>query len=340
MPYYSEKEIEQARSVDLLSYLQRYEPDELVPLSAGVYCTKTHDSLKISNGKWYWWSRRIGGYSALDYLIKVKDLSLPQAVQAIIGDGKIDLPTQPVSSQPPQKKEKQPFALPPRCENNRRVFAYLRSRGIDPHIINYCIKHGLLYEDAKRHNTVFVGYDTERKPRYGFVRSTLSQSIFMGEIEGSEKQYSFCFPARNPNAKTVCVFESAIDALSYATIQLICNLDFKDCHLLSLGGVSQQSDKDEKEVSVKENEQELPITLSTFLQDHPDVEQIKLCLDTDVAGLKACNAIEQVMKDKTDKLVVRELPKVWKDYNEMLCAIQNISPPQTRKSKSKGGEAR
>lgn len=326
MPYYSKEQIEQARNVDLLTYMQRYMPDELVPLTAGVYCTKTHDSLKISNGKWYWWSRRIGGCSALDYLMKVQDLSLPQAVQAIIGDGKVNIAAQSIPAPPPQKTQKQPFELPPRYIDDRRVFAYLRSRGIDSRIINYCLKHGLLYEEASRHNAVFVGYDQERKPRYGFMRSTLSQSTFMREVSGSEKQYSFCFPARTPNAKTVCVFESAIDALSYATIQLICNLDFKDCHLLSLGGVSQHRQADG---------QELPITLSTFLHDHPNIQQIKLCLDTDTAGLEACSAIEQAV---TDKLVARELPKVWKDYNEMLCAIQDISPPQTRKSK--GGEAR
>ena len=329
MPYYSEKEIEQARSVDLLSYLQRYEPDELVPLSAGVYCTKTHDSLKISNGKWYWWSRRIGGQSALDYLMKVRDLTLPQAVEMIIGDGKPFIPVQTTPPPPSQKTQKQPFTLPPRYINDRRVFAYLRSRGIDAHIINYCIKHGLLYEDSYKHNAVFVGYNMEKQPCYGFMRSTLSQSTFMREIIGSDKKYSFCFPARKPDAKTVCIFESGIDVLSYATIQMICNLDFRDCYLLSLGGVSQHRQADGQE--------QLPIALDTFLHNHPGIQQIKLCLDTDAAGLGACTAIEQAVPP--DKLVVRDLPKeVWKDYNEMLCAIQNIAPPQTRKSK--GGEAR
>ena len=55
-----------------MTYLQNYEPRELVHFSGNVYCTRTHDSLKISNGKWYWHSRGIGGRSALDYLIKVK----------------------------------------------------------------------------------------------------------------------------------------------------------------------------------------------------------------------------------------------------------------------------
>ena len=64
MPYYDSEAIERARQVDLLTYLQTCEPQELVHVSGNVYCTKTHDSLRISNGKWCWFSRGIGGYSA------------------------------------------------------------------------------------------------------------------------------------------------------------------------------------------------------------------------------------------------------------------------------------
>ena len=67
--------IEQARQMDLLTYLRHYEPSNLRRVAGNVYCTREHDSLKISNGKWYWWSRGFGGVSALDYLIKVKDYS-------------------------------------------------------------------------------------------------------------------------------------------------------------------------------------------------------------------------------------------------------------------------
>ena len=77
MPYYDSETIERARQVDLLTYLQTCEPQELVHVSGNVYCTKTHDSLRISNGKWCWFSRGIGGYSALDYLIKVITLRAP-----------------------------------------------------------------------------------------------------------------------------------------------------------------------------------------------------------------------------------------------------------------------
>ena len=54
MSYVSPEAIRQAKQMDLLTYLQSYQPDELVKLSGGTYCTRQHDSLKISNGKWHW----------------------------------------------------------------------------------------------------------------------------------------------------------------------------------------------------------------------------------------------------------------------------------------------
>lgn len=76
MPYIPPEVVARAREMDLLTYLRTYEPQELVHFGGDTYCTREHDSLKISNGKWCWFSRGIGGYSALDYLIKVKKCPL------------------------------------------------------------------------------------------------------------------------------------------------------------------------------------------------------------------------------------------------------------------------
>ena len=79
--------LERVRQIDLLSYLREFEPSNLVKVkgTSNVYCTAEHDSLKISNGKWYWWSRGFGGYSALDYLIKVKEYDFVEAVEILTG---------------------------------------------------------------------------------------------------------------------------------------------------------------------------------------------------------------------------------------------------------------
>ena len=151
-----QEEITRARQMDLLTYLRRYEPEELVHFSGSTYCTRTHDSLKISNGMWYWWSRGIGGRSALDYLIKVKGLEFRQAVEILAG-----APHPSVAERMERQKKEtvQWIQLPPRHADNRRVFAYLSRRGIDPEIIRCCIKAGLLYEEARHHNCVFLGFD-------------------------------------------------------------------------------------------------------------------------------------------------------------------------------------
>lgn len=99
----------QAKQMDLLTYLRNYEPYELVKFSGNTYCTRTHDSLKISNGKWIWWSRGIGGRSALDYLIKVKGYSFLEAVETIIGHTAIQAP---VYEKPQSKEENKPLLLP------------------------------------------------------------------------------------------------------------------------------------------------------------------------------------------------------------------------------------
>ena len=146
--------IEQARQMDLLSYLRAYEPNNLVRVGGSVYCTREHDSLKISNGKWFWWSRGIGGVSALDYLIKVKDYGFVEAVEALTG-GAVEW-TPP---QTPKKDESKVLLLPPKNKDCNRVMQYLFGRGIDYQLIQECIADGTIYESADYHNAVFVGKD-------------------------------------------------------------------------------------------------------------------------------------------------------------------------------------
>ena len=92
MPYIPSEVVEKARQVDLLTYLKNYEPNELIEVCRGTYTTRTHDSLKISNGLWYWFTKGIGGKSAIDYLIKVRNLSFINAVQTVMGNIKIQAP--------------------------------------------------------------------------------------------------------------------------------------------------------------------------------------------------------------------------------------------------------
>ena len=323
------EEIEQAREMDLLLYLQRYEPEELVHFSGNTYCTRTHDSLKISQGMWYWWSQGFGGRSALDYLVKVKEIPFRQAVEMILGR-RTDGARGSVRSRIEQKKiEKQAFVLPPRHADNRRVFAYLsRSRGIDAEIINHCIKAGQLYEDAKHHNCVFVGYDGET-PKYAMLRGTLTDSAFVGEVAGSDKRFTFTIPRQLGERPSVCLFESAIDAMSYLSILKMQGQDWRQAASLSMGGIYRP--REGKEIQI-------PPPLEHYLEITPGVKKLILCLDNDEAGRGASQALKERLGKQYE--VVDNPPDHGKDYNEKLQQMKGLQGRAKTRGKSEKGMER
>lgn len=186
MPYIPPDVVAKAKEMDLLTYLQNYEPQELVRLSSNTYCTHEHDSLKISNGKWCWYSRGIGGRSALDYLIKVKEIPFTEAVEIITGRVAI---RPPVFAPAPKEEKPKVLLLPPACRSTTNVVNYLQRRGIDEELIRFCLSTGRLYESASYHRAVFVGMDMNNKPRYAYQRDI--KSDFLGDVSGSDKRYSF-----------------------------------------------------------------------------------------------------------------------------------------------------
>ena len=130
------KVVQRARETDLFSYLSSYDPSNLVRVAAGVYCTREHDSLKISNGKWFWWSRGFGGVSALDYLIKVKGMDFVSAVEHLTGEQRRENFREEKKIQKAEKAKV--LLLPKNNEDNEKVKSYLFHRGISIPIIEKC----------------------------------------------------------------------------------------------------------------------------------------------------------------------------------------------------------
>lgn len=307
MAYIPPETIEKARQVDLLTYMKACEPDELVHISGDHYCTREHDSLKISNGKWYWFSRGFGGYNALDYLIKVKEVPFMEAVERITGQAAYLPPTQVAHTKPKQEKI---LLLPKSYRWATNAYNYLRSRGIDGDLIDYCLRTGRLYESLPHHNVVFVGLDRYNKPRYANLRGI--NSDFIGEANGSDKRFSFSIPAQNSN--TLHLFESAIDLLSYATLVKQNGGYWQRDHLVSLAGVFKP----------KENLQEssMPLTLKRYLSEYPNIHRIILRLDNDRAGGYMAKALVSLLSDKY--VVSVQPPPKGKDYNDFLCMSLGI----------------
>ena len=112
MGYVTPEQIAQAKEWDLLTYLQRYDPHQLVHVGGSTYCTREHDSLKISNGKWNWFSRKIGGKTALDYLIKVQGGGSPDGAEPLSpasgGPGRAEGAGTPEAGPPPSQPVRYP----------------------------------------------------------------------------------------------------------------------------------------------------------------------------------------------------------------------------------------
>ncbi len=299
MAGFSKEDLQQARQMDLLTYLQTYEPQELVHIGGNNYCTREHDSLKISNGMWHWFSRGIGGRSAIDYLVIVKEYSLPQAVGTVLGR---TLSSPSFSYVPKTQERKAELLLPEAADNNLVVSKYLRGRGIHPAILDYCFRNQLVYETLPYHSAAFLGKDADGQPRYCSIRSC--KINFKGEATGSNKHYSFNIPAADASS-TIHVFESAIDLLSYASLQHMAGKDWRKDHLLSLAGVFPFKRKGV-----------VPVALQRFLENHPETKQLNLHLDNDEVGRSATKGIMEGLQDKL--LVVDEPPSYGKDVNDQL----------------------
>ena len=313
MPYIAPEVITEAKRMDLLTYLREFEPGELVKFSRNTYTTKTHDSLKISNGKWMWWSRGIGGKSALDYLIKVRGMDFVEAVRTIMGNGSVSYPTYENSN----SYEQQPLLLPERSSTSNVVVEYLFGRGIDYEIINECLDKELIIESLPYHNVVFIGYDENKEPKYAAYRAT-NQSRIMGDCTGSKKQYSFRLTAENTGE--VHLFECAIDLLSYATLLKLDGKDWQQFNLVSLAGVYSPKQKIE--------DSKVPITLSRLLEKDKTIRRIVLHLDNDVAGRKATKALQTILPKEYE--VVDEPPAYGKDVNDFLCKRLGIKEKTER----------
>jgi hypothetical protein len=290
-----QEDLQRAREMDLLTYLTYYDPGNLRHVSGNVYSTVEHDSLIINNGKWCWFSQGIGGYNALDYLIKVRGIPFRTAVEKIIGSITEPLPT-PFK---PHAETPKVFVMPKLSSDTTRVMRYLTGRGIDPEIIQWCIDRKLLFETADYGNALFIGYDSAGNPKYGAVRSTTGS--FKGDAKGSDKRFAFrIVKAKQP--KSVHVFEAVPDLLSYATLVKMEGANWHMESYLSLAGIGVGKT--------------IPKALEQFLKTYPEIDTIHLRLDNDDIGR---GAAEGIIRGLGDVYTVIDAPPTYgKDMNDEL----------------------
>ena len=258
------------------------------------HTTVEMDSLRIKDRrKWFRYSQNTGG-DAITFLQQFCGKSFSEAVEYLLAfHGRArDSPAKAASSVKRDEVQK-PFTLPPRNTDDRRVFAYLRKRGIAPQVIRQFLNSGLVYEDAEHHNCVFVGKNSAGQVKYAGLRGTydLDGPGFKGDAPGSDKNTGFSLP-HGPRSDLVLVFEAPIDLMSYLTLHR------NTSNALALCGLYDGA-------------------LQTYLQAHSEIRRIALCLDADEPGQKAARQLQDKYAAMGYAVTVEE-PHSGKDWNEYL----------------------
>ena len=78
--------VEQARNADIIAFLEKYHGFTFAH-RGGAYRCQQHTSLAIKADRlsWYWHSKGLGGFGALDYLVKAENMAFREAVEVVTG---------------------------------------------------------------------------------------------------------------------------------------------------------------------------------------------------------------------------------------------------------------
>ena len=217
-------------------------------------------------------------------------MDYPEAVLALLGQDGGPLP----QIRAPNVKVKKPFELPQANGDNRRMFAYLvKHRRLDRNVVAQFTRQGLIYEDQKYHNVVFVGKDEDGTPRHAHKRSTNSLGkSFRMTVEGSDFRYAFNWPGQG---RDLLVFEAPIDMLSFISMH---PENWERHSYVALCGTSSQA-------------------MLGMLERNPQLQSVHLALDNDQAGQQASRRLAGVVREQG--LEVDALVPIFKDWNADLC---------------------
>lgn len=290
--HFTEQQKTQARQTDIAELL-RSQGETLKRSGSESEWMDGGQKVTIRGNLWYHQYEQVGG-DAVDFVRRFYNKSYPEAMEYLLGGSGGTL-----AVSPSVQKEEKPFVLPPKNDNMRRVFAYLLNRrGIDREVLYAFVHKGMIYESADYHNAVFVGFDSNGKPKHAHKRGTGSESSYKGNVSGSQPEYSFHWSGQSD---TLYLFEAPIDMLSFISMQ-------KE-------GWRQHSYAASCSVSDR--------VLFQTLKDNPNIRQVVLCLDSDEPGQTAAKRI-------ADKLFVQGIASeilvpAHKDWNEDLLAAASFS---------------
>lgn len=287
---FTEEQLRLANNVDLSDFLKRQ--GEPLEKSGKEIRWMKNTSVTIRGNKWFQHKYQEGGYP-IQFLQKFYNYSFPDAVQVLRNEAGT-----PYEQYHADDREEKEFHPQKRNPTLKRVYGYLlKQRCIDAEVLYDFVKNSLIYESERYHNIVFAGYDEEGVMRHAHKKSTYG--TYRGNETGSDPRYSFHWKGTSDR---IMVFEAPIDMLSYISIH---KEEWKKHSYVALNGVSIQP-------------------LLHQLETNPELRNVCLCLDHDVAGDEAMSHIRDELYEHGYFLKIRKQVARYKDWNEDLKAMKGI----------------
>ena len=321
MALYTNEQIQRANDSSLETYLRK-RGEQLKPSGTEfilIYTdsTGTHDSITIRNNKWYDHKNGIGGYP-IQFMKEFYGLNFRDALKELLyGEEpmlngwtdssesvsihkkqRIENNDEPKINEEFNIPKKAEFILPVKANNNDRLFEYLtEKRYIPKDVVEKFVDKGLIYQESKYGNIVFIGTDENGVPKSASKKSTSnSGKKFKIKVKGSDTSFGFCWRGES---ERVFVFEAAVDLMSFITLS---KEDWENDNYIALDGLSLKP-------------------LLRFIEENKNIKEVYLCLDYDIAGIEANEKINDMLDemygDKINTVIINPL---YKDWNEELKA--------------------
>ena len=218
MALYTNEQIQRANDSSLETYLRK-RGEQLKPSGTEfilIYTdsTGTHDSITIRNNKWYDHKNEIGGYP-IQFMKEFYGLNFRDALKELLYgeepmlNGWADS-SESVSNNKKQRIEnnkttkinekinipkKAEFILPVKANNNYRLFEYLtEKRYVSKEVVEKFVDKGLIYQESKYRNVVFLGTDKNGVPKSASKKSASNNGKrFKIKVKGSDTSFGFCW---------------------------------------------------------------------------------------------------------------------------------------------------
>ena len=280
---FTKEQREQARRTDLANFL--FSQGKKVKKSGSEYeWLDGSQKVTIRGHLWYHQYEQKGG-DAVDFVRRFYSKDYAETVQILLNGGGGQIITLP-----PIENSHKPFQLPPRNDRMSRVFSYLLlTRGIDKDVLYEFVRRKMIYESSDFHNAVFVGYDSNGKPRHAHKRRTVTNNPYKGNAAGSQPEFSFHW---HGTSDKIYLFEAPIDMLSYISMH---KENWKEHSYAASCSVSDR-------------------VLFQCLKDNPNIKNVFLCFDNDEAGQTANKRIADKLNSMNIKSEI--LIPTHKDWNE------------------------